>query len=45
MKRIKIYPPKGGQPISCHPVKLDEMIGKGWTLAPVKSTSKPKTEN
>ncbi len=27
---MKLYPPQGGEPITPHPSKVDEMIAKGW---------------
>lgn len=45
MKEIKVYPPGGGEPVTPHPAKLDEMLSKGWTLEPEKPASvKTKTK-
>ena len=44
MKQIKVYPPKGGEYVECHPAKLDEMLSKGWTLEKVKPSLKPSKE-
>ena len=33
---IKVYPPKGGAPITPHPSEIDEMLSKGWTLENTK---------
>ena len=40
---IKVYPPKGGAPITPHPSKIDEMLQKGWTLEN-KAASKKQTQ-
>jgi len=38
---MKLYPPKGGEPITPHPSKIDEMIEKGWKVeTPAKQDSK-----
>ena len=44
MKSIKVYPPKGGAPITPHPSKVDEMLEKGWTLEDKKAESKKQTK-
>lgn len=44
MKRIKLYPPKGGEPIEVLPQKLEEMLAKGWTEKEKKSTKKEVSE-
>ena len=31
MKTNKMFPPDGGAPVTVHPAKIDEMLGKGWT--------------
>ncbi len=41
---MKLYPPKGGEPITPHPSKVDEMIAKGWTKTPDKQNSKKEVK-
>lgn len=36
---VKLYPPKGGQPVLAHPSQVDRMKSKGWLV------TNPKTSN
>jgi hypothetical protein len=45
MKFKTLYPPGGGEPITFHPSKIDEMLSKGWTFEnQTKAKSKVKQE-
>ena len=45
-KEIKLYPPKGGEPVIPHPSKVDEMMANGWVVKQpvVKTMSKEKSD-
>ena len=39
-KRLKFYPPKGGDPVIANPEYREQYLSMGWTLEP-KEKSKP----
>ena len=40
-KRLKFYPPKGGEPVIANPEYRDHYLSMGWTEQP-KAKEKPK---
>lgn len=44
MDRIKLYPPGGGEPVTPHPSKVNEMKSYGWTEKPAKKPTKQQKE-
>ena len=40
-KRIKMYPPHGGEPVIANPEYREQYLSMGWTLEPVE---KPKPD-
>ena len=44
MKRVKMYPPKGGGLIEVLPSKVEEMKGKGYTLDKLKKVKSQKED-
>lgn len=42
MKRVKVYPPGGGEPIEVYQDDVDRMVIKGWSVdAPAQVADQP----
>lgn len=39
MKRVKLYPPGGGEPVIPHPSQVENMKANGWSEKPAKPKS------
>lgn len=42
MKKIKLYPPGGGEPVIPHPSMVEAMKANGWTEKQVKQPKEEK---
>ena len=46
MKRIKVYPPSGGQPVEVYQDDVNRLVTKGWSVeAPAKAADQPATDS
>lgn len=41
---MKLYPPKGGEPIIAHPTQVEYLVSKGWSETAPKTKAKPKSK-
>jgi len=42
MKTVKLFPPKGGDPVKAHPSQVKYMKSRGWIESPINDVKQTK---